>query len=121
MKQSSSTSPVNATLKVIGGQWKLLILWYLSQETLRFNELTRRLSGVTQKMLAQQLRELEAAGLVVRKVYPEVPPKVDYAITDYGKTLEPVLKAMAEWSVGKAEHQPNLASEDGFQVAEEIS
>lgn len=97
MKTCSSPDPVNTTLKVIGGKWKPLLLWNLSNNTLRFSEIMRLMPGVTQKMITQQLRELEEDGLVNRKVYPVVPPKVEYSITDYGKTLSSVLQAMAEW------------------------
>ncbi|GAB4158153.1 MAG: helix-turn-helix domain-containing protein [Candidatus Dojkabacteria bacterium] len=97
MKECTSKSPVNATLKVIGGKWKSLILWSLSKGTMRFGQLNREIAGVTQKMLTQQLRELEEDGLVVRTVYPEVPPRVEYSISDYGKTLAPVLDSMAAW------------------------
>jgi DNA-binding HxlR family transcriptional regulator len=97
MKSCDSSDPVNITLKVIGGKWKPLLLWLLSQKTMRFSEIQREISGVTQKMLTQQLRELEKDGLVKRKVYPVIPPKVEYSISDYGKTLSPVLKSMAKW------------------------
>lgn len=97
MNECQSKSPVNVTLKVIGGKWKPLILWHLREEPKRFSALQRGMPGVTQKMLTQQLRELERDGLVDRKVYPEVPPKVEYKISDYGKTLEYILSAMAEW------------------------
>lgn len=97
MKECTSKNPVNTTLKVLGGKWKPLILWYLNQETLRFSQLSKEIVGITQKMLTQQLRELEEDGLVSRKVYPEVPPKVEYSITEYGQTLEPVLDALAKW------------------------
>lgn len=96
-KECESKNPVNVTLKVIGGKWKPLLMWLIAQETMRFNELQKSMPGVTQKMLTQQLRELEADGLVQRTVYPVVPPKVEYSLTEYGKTLEPVLKAMATW------------------------
>lgn len=97
MKECKSNSPVNTTLNVIGGKWKPLILWFLYSKTMRFNELGRELKGITQKMLTQQLRELEQDGLIKRKVYPVVPPKVEYSITSYGKTLYPVLESMASW------------------------
>ena len=93
----SQLPPVQVTLGVIGGKWKPAILWQLGESTKRFSELARAIEGITQKMLTQQLRELEADGLVSRKVYPEVPPKVEYAISQYGKTLEPVLTSMCEW------------------------
>lgn len=97
MKECSSINPVNATLKVIGGKWKPLIMWHLSNGTKRFSELKRELPGVTQKMITQQLRELEDDGLVLREVYPVVPPKVEYSLTKYGESLTPVLKEMAKW------------------------
>ena len=97
MNKCTSDNPVNTTLKVIGGKWKPLILWYLMQKTMRFNELTKEMEGVTQKMLTQQLREMEVDGLVKRTVYPEVPPKVEYSITEYGQTLNSVLDALAKW------------------------
>ena len=89
--------PVEATLEVIGGRWKVLILRELMPGVRRFNELHRSLCGVTQKMLTQQLRELEADGLIHREVYPQVPPKVEYSLTRTGETLATVLKAMHEW------------------------
>jgi len=92
--------PAEATLIVIGGRWKVPILYHLLAATRRFSELRRDLDGVTQKMLAQQLRELERDGIVNRKVYPQVPPKVEYSLTMQGKTLKPVIEAMCKW--GKA-------------------
>jgi DNA-binding HxlR family transcriptional regulator len=89
---------VEATLAVIGGRWKPVILFKLMQEeVLRFGELRRLVPGVTQKMMTNQLRELEADKIIHRKVYPEVPPKVEYWITDYGRTLAPILFAMRDW------------------------
>jgi DNA-binding HxlR family transcriptional regulator len=90
--------PVITTLAVIGGKWKPAILWSLkNHEVIRFNELRRALLPITQKMLTQQLRELEADGIVHRKIYAEVPPRVEYRLTDYGNTLTPVLVEMAIW------------------------
>lgn len=89
---------VEATLNLIGGKWKGVILFrLLTEEVLRFNELRRLLPDITQRMLTHQLRELERDGLVARKVYPEVPPKVEYRLTDYGQTLAPVLRALKTW------------------------
>lgn len=97
MKECKSNLPVNVTLKVIGGKWKPLIMWLLHEHKHRFSELQKEIDGVTQKMLTQQLRELEADGLIKRTVYPVIPPKVEYEITSYGKTLKPVLVQMANW------------------------
>lgn len=91
------TCAVETTLDIIGGRWKVLILHELLQGVRRFNELHRALNGVTQKMLTQQLRELEEAGIVHREVYPQVPPKVEYSLTALGRTLEPILDAMHNW------------------------
>lgn len=90
---------VQTTLNVIGGKWKPLILWHLEQETLRFSELHRRIGDITQKMLTQELRELAKDELIKRTVYPEIPPRVEYSITDYGKTVQPILKSMHEWGL----------------------
>lgn len=89
--------PVEITLDLIGGKWKALILWHLLENILRFSELKKRIPKITQKMLTQQLRELENDGLVDRKVYAEVPPKVEYSLTESGKTFLPILKAMHKW------------------------
>ncbi|WP_263410966.1 winged helix-turn-helix transcriptional regulator [Terriglobus tenax] len=89
--------PVEATLDLIGGKWKGVVLYHLVDGTLRFNELRRRLNGVTQRMLTKQLRELEECGLVVRKVYAEVPPRVEYRLSKQGETLKPIIAALADW------------------------
>ena len=89
--------PVVYCMNIIGGKWKPIILFYLEEKKMRFSELSKQIDGITQKMLTQQLRELESDGLVSRKVYPEVPPKVEYSITKYGLTLKPVLLAMCAW------------------------
>lgn len=89
--------PVEAALDVIGGKWKPLILWALGDDVLRFSELQKALPGINTKMLTKQLRELEEDGVVNRRVYPEVPPRVEYRITDFGKTLIPILEALCNW------------------------
>ena len=91
--------PVEATLGVIGGKWKGVILYHLLSKTIRFNELRRLIPEITQRMLTKQLRELEAANLILRKVYPEVPPKVEYSMTEYGMTLVPIIKALQAWGI----------------------
>ncbi|NEO31915.1 MAG: helix-turn-helix transcriptional regulator [Symploca sp. SIO3C6] len=91
--------PVENTLKVIGGRWKVLILRELFQGVKRFGQLHRALEGITQKMLTQQLREMEADGIVNREVYLQVPPKVEYSLTPLGKSLKPVIDSMHEWGI----------------------
>ena len=92
----SQTCPVEATLALIGGKYKALILWRLSGGTLRFSQLQKHIPA-TARMLTLQLRELEQDGLVSRTVYPEVPPRVEYAMTDLGRSLMPILTAMRNW------------------------
>ena len=87
------------TLDLIGGKWKSLILWHLAENTLRFSELRKTLPQVTQKMLTQQLRELEDCGLVKRFIYTQVPPKVEYSLTDAGRSLLPILSSLCQWGV----------------------
>ena len=89
--------PVEATLDLIGGKYKALILWHLSDGKLRFSELRQRISKATPKMLTQQLRELEAQELIHREVYPVIPPKVEYSLTETGRSLMPILVAMRDW------------------------
>lgn len=92
--------PVEATLELIGGKYKALILWHLSGGKLRFSELKKLLESATPKMLTQQLRELESQMLIHREVYPVIPPKVEYSLTELGKSLMPVLVAMRDWGSG---------------------
>jgi DNA-binding HxlR family transcriptional regulator len=89
--------PVETTLDVIGGKWKGIILYHLIDGTKRFNEFRRINSGITQFMLTLQLRELERDGIIHREVYKEVPPKVEYSLTDFGRTLEPLILSMKVW------------------------
>ena len=96
---------VQATLNYIGGKYKALILWHLSEGKLRFTELQRQVGDATPKVLTQQLRELESQNLIHREVYPNIPPKVEYSLTDTGRSLMPVLKAMRDW--GSA-HLPKI-------------
>ena len=104
---SLACSSVKTTLDVIGGKWKPLILYLLSDSSMRFSELQRGIEGITQKMLTSQLRELERDKLITRKVFPEVPPRVVYSITEYGKTLDPIFRSMNNW--GKT-HKKKLTS-----------
>src|SRR6478736_1055235 len=89
--------PVEATLDLIDGKWKAVILYHLLGDSIRFNELGRRLSRITQRMLTRQLRELEAAGLIHREIYAEVPPRVEYSLTALGRSLEPVVRMLWTW------------------------
>lgn len=97
--------PVGITVDMIGGKWKAPILWHLAHGTCRFNELRRNIPEATQKMITQQLRELESDGLIWREVYAQVPPKVEYSLTDLGKSLRPILDVMCEW--GKLRQSEN--------------
>src|SRR5690348_13590432 len=98
--------PAEHTLDVIGGRWKVPILYHLAGGALRFSELRRALAGVTQKMLIQQLREMERDGIVSRKVFPQVPPKVQYSLTSRGRTLLPVVQSMCRWGKSKTKAKP---------------
>ncbi|QMT36313.1 winged helix-turn-helix transcriptional regulator [Neisseria wadsworthii] len=100
---AAGSCPVRTTLEIINSKWKVLILYHLSTQTRRFNELQRILSPITQRMLTLQLRELEADGIVHREVYPQKPPKVEYSITELGLTLMPVIEAMHHWGKAYAE------------------
>lgn len=96
-ESTQGTVFVQTTLKVLGGKWKILILWHLKDGTKRFSELKRLMPEITEKMLIQQLRELERDGIVNRYIYSEVPPKVEYSFTEYGLTLKPVLQVLCNW------------------------
>ncbi len=89
--------PMEACLEVIGGKWKGVILFHLLGGTKRFNELLRLVPGLTQRMLTRQLRELEDDRVILRKVYAQVPPKVEYSLTEFGRTLEPLLRGLQGW------------------------
>ena len=117
MKRRQTNCPAEITLAVIGGRWKTLLLYHLFQGVKRFSELQRATVGITQKMLTQQLREMERDGLVHREVYPEVPPKVEYSLTPLGMSLEPVVGAMCEWGSKYKEGKLNRDAIEPF-VAE---
>jgi len=95
-----SPCPIMTALSVIGGKWKPIILWVIRDETKRFGEIRRAIPPITQKMLTQHLRELEKDGIVRRRVHPVMPPRVEYSLTAYGRTLRPMLDAIAAWGEG---------------------
>lgn len=97
--------PMEVTLELIGGKYKTLILWHLMDKVLRFSELSRLIPQATPKMLTQQLKDLERDGCIIRKVYPVVPPKVEYSLSEFGKTLIPILEIMCDWGKDYMEQQ----------------
>lgn len=96
--------PAEAAIEVMGGRWKAVILYWLQSETRRFGELHRLIPHATQQMLTQQLRQLEADGLIHREVFKEIPPRVEYSLTERGRTLSPILDALCQWgeTIGRA-------------------
>ena len=105
-------SGVSEPLKLIGGKWKIAILHALSMGPIRFGELKRNLSPITQQMLTKQLRDLEIDNLINRKVFDVVPPKVEYSLTEFGWTFEPVLVALCKWDLGNQERNDRLAVDE---------
>ncbi|QSF46893.1 winged helix-turn-helix transcriptional regulator [Paenibacillus tianjinensis] len=110
--------PVEFTLDVIGGKWKGVLLYHLMDEKKRFNEFRRICPGITQRMLTLQLRELEEDGVVHREVYHQVPPKVEYSLTEFGKTLIPIIKLMRDW--GEVYKTKQLSSESCEQIEADV-
>lgn len=104
-------NPIQTTIRIIGRRWKPIILWHLTEQTCRFGELKKRIPDASQKMLTQQLRELEDDGLVHRKVFAQVPPKVEYSITEYGKTGMELLGPLYEWGKQHQETFPGFPEE----------
>lgn len=94
---SECPCPIEATMQLVGGKYKAVILWHLMNKTLRYSQLHKLMPRATDKMLTQQLRELEKDGLISRKVYAVVPPKTEYSLTDFGKSLAPILDKMCTW------------------------
>ncbi len=109
MENDPEKCTVTITLSVMGGKWKAIILWHLVKETRRFSEIKHLIPAITQKMLTQQLRELEDDGLIRRHIYAEVPPRVEYSLTDFGRTLIPLLNMMAQWGL---EHEQEVTKPD---------
>lgn len=104
-KEEMPACPVATTVALIGSKWKLLILRNLLARPWRFNELKRDLAGISQKVLTDSLRSMEADGIITRTVYPEVPPRVEYALSELGESMRPVIRSMEEW--GKVYKQNN--------------
>lgn len=98
-KEELPTCSVATTVRLIGSKWKLLILRNLLERPWRFNELKKSLEGISQKVLTDSLRALEEDGIVIRTVYPEVPPHVEYALSELGESMRPILKAMEDWGL----------------------
>ena len=98
-KEEMPACPVATTVRLIGSKWKLLIIRNLLQRPWRFNELKKNLEGISQKVLTDSLRSMEADGIVTRTVYPEVPPRVEYALSDLGESMRPVMDAMEKWGI----------------------
>lgn len=96
-KEELPTCPVATTVQLIGSKWKLLIIRNLLSRPWRFNELRKDLEGISQKVLTDSLRSMEEDGIITRKVYPEVPPRVEYALSDLGESMRPILDAMYQW------------------------
>ena len=97
--QSPDQCPITATIDVFGGKWKPVILWVLMESPRRFGELSKAIPGVALKVLSRQLKELQEAGLVHREAFPEVPPRVEYSLTEKGESLRPLFKEMCRWSL----------------------
>lgn len=98
MNRSNLTCPAELTLEFIEGRWKILILWHLAQGTKRSFQLSQAITGISRRVLTQQLRQMERDGLVNREVYAQVPPRVDYSLTPLGESLMPIVEAMCEWA-----------------------
>lgn len=114
------TCPIELAIAVIGDKWKILILRELFRATRRFNELKKRLAPISQKMLAQQLQALEADGIVLRTQYPEIPPKVEYSLTELGRSLAPVMATLGEWGLeyqSAFENRYNMAIDERSRIS----
>lgn len=104
-KEEMPACPVATTVQLIGSKWKLLIMRNLLQRSWRFNELRKDLEGISQKVLTDSLRSMEEDGIITRTVYPEVPPRVEYALSDLGESMRPIMNAMEEWGKTYKENQ----------------
>lgn len=102
--------PVTATMDIIGGKWKILILWLISNDVNRFGKLSMLLKDISKQMLTTQLRELERDGIISRVIYPEIPPRVEYFLTEKGKALSPVFETLKQWGL-KYEINPEVVAQ----------
>jgi DNA-binding HxlR family transcriptional regulator len=108
MKKIEVSCPITATMSIIGGKWKTVILWYLRERPLRFGELHKLIPKCSLKIFNSDLKDLEKDGIVKREVFAAVPPKVEYSLTDYGKSLLPVIMILREWGVKRLIEHPEL-------------
>lgn len=98
--RSLTDTPFGYTLSMLGGKWRLVILyWLVEYEAIRFNELQRKIGTITYKTLSMELKELQADGLIIRKEYPQIPPKVEYSLSDKGRSLLPIMERMCQWGI----------------------
>jgi DNA-binding HxlR family transcriptional regulator len=117
-KNNQYQCSMELTLALIGGKWKALILWHLGDKTLRYNEMRKILPNITPKMLTQQLRELEDSGLVRRFIYTQIPPKVEYSLTQAGKSLLPILDTLCKWGLNYANEFEQAKQTEDHKEAE---
>jgi DNA-binding HxlR family transcriptional regulator len=108
LRGSTYHCAMDVTMDFIGGKWKTVVLWYLRNKTMRFGEIRKQIPDITEKMLSLQLKALEDDGILRREVFPEVPLRVEYSLTDFGKTLVPVLEAIAKWGRELGEQEGTL-------------
>ena len=108
MKKVEISCPITATMNIIGGKWRSVILWYLRERPLRFGELHKLIPKCSLKIFNSDLKDLEKDGIVKREVFAEVPPKVEYSLTEYGKSLLPVIITLREWGVKRLMENPDL-------------
>lgn len=111
---------MDVTMNYIGGKWKTVVLWYLRKDKKRFSELRRLIPNITEKMLSLQLKDLENDGIVGRKLYAEVPPKVEYFLTDFGKSLIPMLEEIARWGRNLAESKGKMIDKERKKKVKKI-
>ncbi|PHV72453.1 transcriptional regulator [Sporanaerobium hydrogeniformans] len=115
------TCPMTLVHRLFSGKWKILILWYLSHQTLRFSDLKRKIPDITQKMLTNQLRSLEEDDLVIRKVYPVIPPRVEYSLSESGKKMLPLLEGMYQFGIGYFNTHPKVFKQKCERIEEELT